>query len=83
MGWKLPAGLVVGAGVWASLTTGKEGVPAPWMVTPGVSVSHTALPIRLVGGVSVPVGPGSEGMAPVFGLSIAPNFEFGGGKKKK
>ena len=84
VGWKLPAGLVVGAGVSASLTPGKEGVPAPWMVTPGVSVSHTALPIRLVGGVSVPVGPGSEGMPPVFGLSIAPNFDFlGGGDKKK
>lgn len=83
VGWKLPAGLVVGAGVSASLTPGKEGVPAPWMVTPGVSVSHEALPIRLVGGVSVPVGPGSEGMAPVFGLSVSPNFEFWSEKKKK
>ena len=83
VGWKLPAGLVIGAGVSASLTPGKEGVPAPWMVTPGVSVSHTAMPIRLVGGVSVPVGPGSEGMAPVFGLSIAPNFDFWSEKKKK
>lgn len=83
VGWKLPAGVIVGAGVSASLTPGKEGVPSPWMVTPGVSVSHDALPIRLVGGVSVPVGPGSEGMPPVFGLSISPNFEFLGGKKKK
>jgi hypothetical protein len=83
VGWKLPAGVVVGAGVSASLTPGKDGVPAPWMVTPGVSVSHTALPIRLVGGVSVPVGAGSEGMAPVFGLSVAPNFDFWSEKKKK
>jgi hypothetical protein len=83
VGWKLPAGLVIGAGVSASLTPGKEGVPSPWMVTPGVSVSHEALPIRLTGGVNVPVGPGSEGLPPVFGLSISPNFEFLGGKKKK
>jgi hypothetical protein len=83
VGWKLPAGVVVGAGVSASLTPGKDGVPAPWMVTPGVSVSHTALPIRLVGGVSVPVGAGSEGLAPVFGLSVAPNFDFWSEKKKK
>jgi hypothetical protein len=48
-----------------------------------VSVSHAALPIRLVGGVSVPVGPGSEGMAPVFGLSVSPNFDFWKEKKKK
>lgn len=72
-----------GAGVSASLTPGKDGVPAPWMVTPGVSVSHEALPIRLIGGVSVPVGPGSEGMEPVFGLSIGTSFEFLGDKKKK
>ena len=83
VGWKLPAGLVIGAGVSASLTPGKEGVPSPWMVTPGVSVSHEALPIRLTGGVNVPVGPGSEGLPPVFGLSISPNFEFLDGKKKK
>jgi hypothetical protein len=53
------------------------------MVTPGVSVSHEALPIRLVGGVNVRVGPGSVGMAPVFGLSVSPNFEFWSEKKKK
>lgn len=83
VGWKLPAGLIIGAGVSASLTPGKAGVPSPWMVTPGVSVSHEALPIRLVGGVSVPVGPGSEGMPPVFGLTVSPNFEFWSEKKKK
>jgi hypothetical protein len=83
VGWKLPAGIVVGAGVSASLTPGKDGVPAPWMVTPGLSLSQEALPIRLVGGVSVPVGPGSDGLPPVFGLSISPNFDFWKEKKKK
>jgi hypothetical protein len=83
VGWKLPGDVVIGAGASAALTPGKDGVPAPWMVTPGVSVSHADLPIRLVGGVSVPVGPGSEGMAPVFGLSVSPNFEFWKEKKKK
>jgi len=83
VGWKLPAGVIVGAGIQASLTPGKADVPAPWMVTPGVSVSHDALPIRLVGGVSVPVGPGAEGLPPVFGLSVSPNFEFWKEKKKK
>lgn len=82
VGWKLPPGLILGAGAAASYTPGKEGTTVPWMVGPQVSVGHEALPIRLVGGVSVPVGSGSEGLPPVFGLSIAPNFEFGSGKKK-
>jgi hypothetical protein len=83
VGWKLPSGLILGAGFGGSYTPGKEGVPAPWLVGPNVSVSHEALPIRLVGGVNVPVGPGSEGMPPVFGLSVSPNFEFWSEKKKK
>jgi hypothetical protein len=32
---------------------------------------------------SVPVGAGSEGVPPVFGLSAAGNFDFLGNKKKK
>jgi len=82
LGWKLPSGLTLGAGLGASYTPGKKDVPVPWMVGPQVSIGHDALPIRLVGGVSVPVGAGSEGMPPVFGLSVAPNFEFLAGKKK-
>jgi hypothetical protein len=84
VGWKLPGDIVLGAGVTGTLAPGaKPGVPAPWMVTPGISVSHADLPVRLVGGVSVPVGPGSEGMPPVFGLSVSPNFEFWKDKKKQ
>lgn len=83
VGWKLPSGLILGVGASATLTPGKEGVPAPWLVGPSLSVSHEALPIRLVGGVNVPVGPGSEGLPPVFGLSVSPNFEFWSEKKKK
>jgi hypothetical protein len=82
VGWKLPSGLILGAGAGASYAPGKEGTSVPWMVGPSLSVSHEDLPIRLVGGVNVPVGAGSENMPPVFGLSIAPNLEFGKGKKK-
>lgn len=83
VGWKLPSGLILGVGASASVTPGKDGVPAPWLVGPLVSVSHEALPVRLVGGVNVPVGPGSEGMPPVFGLSVTGNFEFWAEKNKK
>lgn len=83
VGWKMPGDIVLGVGVTGAQGTGaKGGVPAPWMVTPGISVSHADLPVRLVGGVSVPVGPGSEGMPPVFGVSISPNFDFLKDKKK-
>ena len=83
VGWKLPSGLILGAGASASLTPGKTDAAAPWMVGPNLSISYEALPIRLVGGMNLPVGPGSENMPPSFGLSIAPNWDFGGGKKKK
>jgi hypothetical protein len=83
VGWKLPSGLILGAGAGASYTPGKEGSNVPWLVGPQVSISHEALPIRLVGGVNVPVGAGSENMPPVFGLSLATNFEFGKDKDKK
>jgi hypothetical protein len=53
------------------------------MLAPELPVGHEALPIRLVGSVSVPVGAGSEGMPPVFGLSVAPAFDFLGGDTGK
>jgi hypothetical protein len=83
LGWKLPSGLILGAGAGASYTPGKEGTNVPWIVGPTVSVGHEALPVRLIGGVNVPVGAGSENMPPVFGLSIGGAFEFGKDKKKK
>lgn len=86
VGWKLPAGITMGVGAGGTYTPDKGKPATPWMVGPELSVGHEALPIRLVGGVNVPVGPGSEGLPPVFGLSIAPAFEFlggGSGKKKK
>jgi hypothetical protein len=84
VGWKLPSGLILGAGGQASYAGAKPGTSAgPALFGPMVSVSHEALPVRLVGAVSVPVGAGSEGVPPVFGLSVAGNFDFLGDKKKK
>ena len=83
VGWKMPAGLTMGVGAGGAYAPVKGQPVTPWMVGPEVSIGHEALPIRLVGGVNMPVGPGSEGMPPVFGLSIAPAFEFGGGAPKK
>lgn len=80
VGWKLPSGLILGAGAQATYGGGKAGVPAPWMVGPMVSISHEALPVRLTGGVYVPVGSTDP---PVFALGVSGNFEFLSGKKKK
>ena len=80
VGWKLPSGLILGAGAQATYTSGKAGVPAPWQVGPMLSVSHEALPVRLTGGVFV--DPGSAA-PPVFALGVSGNFEFLTGKKKK
>jgi hypothetical protein len=86
VGWKLPSGLILGAGAFATYGSGKdggkEGVPAPWMVGPMLSVSHEALPVRLVGGVGIPIG-GPDNAEPVFGLSVTGNFDFWSEKKKK
>ena len=91
IGWKLPSGLILGAGASATYGSaaaggkegGKPGVPAPWLVGPMVSVSHEALPVRLVGGVMVPVGGAPDNASPVFGLSVTGNFDFWSEKKKK
>lgn len=83
IGWKLPNGLVIGAGAQASSTPGKDGVPSPWMAGPSLSIGHEALPIRLVGTVGIPLAGAPDGAPPVFGLSVATPFEFLGGGKKK
>ena len=82
VGWKLPNGLVLGAGAQATSGGGKDGAPAPWLVGPMLSIGHEDLPVRLVGGVNIPVGAGSENMPPVFGLGVSGSFDFGSGKKK-
>lgn len=79
VGWKLPSGLILGAGAQATYTSGKPGVPAPWQVGPMVSISHEALPVRLTGGVYA--DPGSSA-PPVFALGVTGNFDFLSGKKK-
>jgi hypothetical protein len=83
LGWKLPKGFTMGSGFGASYAPTKDKPVTPWMLGPEVSIGHEALPIRLVGGVSIPVGPGSEGLPPVFGMSVAPAFDFLGGDTGK
>ena len=79
VGWKLPSGLIIGAGAQVSSGGGKDG--APWTAGPMLSIGHEAIPIRLVGTVGVPFA-GAPDTPPVFGLSVATPFEFLGGGKK-
>lgn len=81
VGWKLPSGLIIGAGAQATNTGGTGGAASPWMVGPILSVSHEALPIRLSGGVFTPIDPATP-TAPVFALGVSGNFDFASGKKK-
>lgn len=80
VGWKLPSGLIIGAGAQVSSGGGKDGASSPWMAGPMLSIGHEAFPVRLVGTAGLPL----DGAPPVFGLSVATPFEFlGGGQKKK
>lgn len=81
VGWKLPSGLILGAGAQATNTGGTGGVPSPWLAGPMVSVSHEALPVRLTGGVFTPID-GASPAPPVFVLGVSGNFDFAPGKKK-
>lgn len=81
VGWKLPSGLILGAGAQGSNAGGAGGVPSPWMVGPMVSISHEALPVRLTGSVLMPIDP-VKPTPPVFAVGLSGNFDFGSGKKK-
>jgi hypothetical protein len=81
VGWKLPSGLIIGAGAQVTNTGGSGKGLSPWMAGPMLSVSHEALPIRLTGGVFAPID-AATATPPVFALGISGNFEFLSGKKK-